>query len=70
MPATRYIVVITAEDGAEEAFGPYGHEKADRIFHQCMEVSSRYGGAGGDFGVSMIPVEHWPGIQAFKEEAL
>lgn len=70
MPRTKWYIIITAEDGGQEMFGPWlDGEKAYEISEKCRKLSSRYTGdwSKSDFEVTVLNSQPWPGIRAFKE---
>jgi hypothetical protein len=66
----RWIIVVTAEDGASEAFGPWSDiDKADKHADQLRRRSSRYAAhehdAAADFSVQVLALKRWPGIREY-----
>lgn len=60
----RWVIVLTAEDGATSAYGSWRDaDTAEHLAGKLREVSGHYGGPGADVQVSLEWVERWPGLK-------
>jgi hypothetical protein len=65
---TRYVITVTAEDGNTEVFGPWlSLEQTATLADKLRVKSSRYGGDGAEFAVTINRLDPWPGIRAITQ---
>jgi hypothetical protein len=68
MKNPRWIIVVTAEDGGTEAFGPWrDYDAAAKHADQLRSHSRAYTGnpTNADYRVDLNVLKRWPGIREY-----
>lgn len=68
MKDVRWIIIVTAEDGGVEAFGPWrDYDKAAKHASQLRQRSGVYAARNpvGDYRVTLTSLDRWPGIREY-----